>query len=123
MTVPHQSLSERAVDFEFFAQRALQRGRREESNHPKVAHSCLDSETVAVARFVLPWKMAPTVASNPVRTPKAGLLRKWILMDNRKKILLVAAVAILSFATFRNVFFTETQHTYSVAHVLTAGEF
>lgn len=55
------------------------------------------------------------------RTPKTGLLRAWILLPERRKLVLVAAVSVLGFLAFRSFFFTETQETFQVSHVLSSG--
>ncbi len=55
----------------------------------------------------------------PTRTPKTGWLRKWILLPDRKKalVLLLAAAGVMMFARIA----LAPSHSYEVRHVLTEG--
>jgi hypothetical protein len=55
------------------------------------------------------------------RTPKTGVLRRWILMPERKKLLIVAVISILGFFAFEQLILSSPEPTYVVDHVLTAG--
>ena len=57
------------------------------------------------------------------RTPKTGCVRSWILLPEKKKLIVVAVVSILAYAAFRGVFFSDSSpHSFEVSHVLSAGK-
>jgi hypothetical protein len=55
------------------------------------------------------------------RTPKSGVLRRWILLPESKKMIIVAVVSVLGFAAVRSLFAAVPERSYTVQHVLTEG--
>ena len=55
------------------------------------------------------------------RTPKTGLLRRWILLPERRKLIIVAVLSILTYAMFQSIFGSSDTTTISVNHVLSEG--
>ena len=56
----------------------------------------------------------------PSRTPKSGLLRKWILLPGRKKVLFAILASTALVITMRAAF--APTRSYEVRHVLSSGE-
>jgi hypothetical protein len=57
-----------------------------------------------------------------MRTPKRGLLRLWILLPERRKLVIVAVLSIVAFAIVQSILGGgEKDASISVRHVLSDG--